>query len=86
MSGRSVRDPRDARPDGRYGPTFWQVIGLLAVHTYASKAELARELGRVNRRPVARQQVYAIIKEAVKAGFIDRNPFPELPKMRRAKC
>ena len=85
MGGRRVRNPRDLRPNGRYGPTFWQVIGLLAVHEYANKAELARELGRINRRPVTRQQVYAIIKEAAKAGFIDGNPFPELPQMRRTR-
>ncbi len=67
----------------RYGPTFWQVVGLLSAREFASKAELAKELERVNGRPVARQQVYTIVKEAVEAGFLDGNPFTEMPQMRR---
>ena len=67
----------------RYGPTFYQVLGLLSVREFASKAELAKELERVNGRPVARQQVYTIVKEAVEAGFLDENPFPEMPQMSR---
>ncbi len=68
---------------GRYGPTFYQVLGLLSVRKFASKAELAKELERVNGRPVARQQVYTIVKEAVEAGFLDGNPFPAMPQMSR---
>ena len=67
----------------RYGPTFYQVLGLLSAHEFASKADLARELGRINGRPVARQQVYTIVREAVEAGLLDRNPFPEMRQMRR---
>ncbi len=67
----------------RYGPTFYQVLGLLSAHEFASKAELARELSRVNGRPVARQQVYTIVREAVEAGYLPGNPFPAMGQMRR---
>ena len=67
----------------RYGPTFYQVLGLLSIREFASKAELAKELERVNHKPVARQQVYTIIKTAIEAGFLDGNPFEGMPQMRR---
>jgi len=47
------------------------------------KAELAKELERVNGRPVARQQVYTIVREAVEAGYLPGNPFPAMDQMRR---
>jgi hypothetical protein len=77
------KDLRDMRPDVHYGPTFWQVIGLLSSGFYASKADLVKELTRMNAKPVARQQVYTIIKTAIEAGFLDGNPFKECPQMAR---
>ncbi len=76
-------DARDPRPDSHYGPTFWQIIGLLSVRDFANKAALVKELTRINRKPVARQQVYTIIKTAIEAGFLDDNPFPAQPQMSR---
>ena len=67
----------DPRPNGR------QILGLLSVKRFANKSELARELGRINGRPVARQQVYTIVKEAIRVGFLDGNPFTDMPQMRR---
>ncbi len=77
------RDPRDPRPDVHYGPTFWQVLGLLSSGYFENKAGLVKELTRINGKPVARQQVYTIIKTAIEAGFIDNNPFPAMPQMSR---
>ena len=77
------KDPRDLRPDVHYGPTFWQVLGLLSAGNFGSKADLVKELARINGKPVARQQVYTIIKTAIEAGFIDQNPFPPMPQMSR---
>ncbi len=79
----TTKDPRDLRPDVHYGPTFWQVIGLLSSGFYTSKADLVKELTRINSKPVARQQVYTIIKTAIEAGFLDGNPFPAQPQMSR---
>ncbi len=76
-------DTRDPRPDVRYGPIFWQTVGLLTYRHFDNKAELVKELTRINRKPVARQQVYTIIKTAIEAGFIDQNPFPNMPQMSR---
>ncbi len=71
-------------PSGvHYGPIFYQVLGLLSCVTFESKAELVKELTRINHKPVARQQVYTIIKTAIEAGFIDQNPFPNMPQMSR---
>ncbi|KKL12439.1 hypothetical protein LCGC14_2535760 [marine sediment metagenome] len=77
------KDLRDLRPGVHYGPTFWQVLGLLAHCHFDNKAELVKELTRINRKPVARQQVYTIIKTAIEAGFLDGNPFEECPQMSR---
>ncbi len=77
------KDLRDLRPDVRYGPTFWQVLGLLSSGYFESKASLVKELTRINNKPVARQQVYTIIKTAIEAGFLDGNPFEEMPQMSR---
>ncbi len=77
------KGPRDLRPDVHYGPTFWQVVGLLAHWRFDNKAELVKELTRINRKPIARQQVYTIIKTAIEAGFLDGNPFEECPQMSR---
>ncbi len=77
------KDPRDLRPDAHYGPTFWQVIGLLAHWQFESKAALVKELTRINGKPIARQQIYTIIKTAIEAGFLDGNPFPDQPQMSR---
>jgi len=66
-----------------YGSTFWQVVGLLAHCQFASKADLVKELTRINGKPVKRQQVYTIIKTAIEAGFLDGNPFEEQPQMAR---
>ncbi len=76
---------RDLRPNVHYGPTFWQTIGLLAHCHFNNKAELVKELTRINRKPVARQQVYTIIKTAIEAGFLDGNPFEGMPQMRRER-
>ena len=78
-----VKDPRDLRPDVRYGPIFWQVIGLLSSGHLDSKASLVKELSRMNHKRVTRQQVYTVIKTAIEAGFIDKNPFPAQPQMAR---
>ncbi len=78
-----VKDPRDLRPDTHYGPIFWQVIGLLSSRSFGSKAELVKELARMNHKVIKRQQVYTIIKTAIEAGFIDKNPFPDMPQMSR---
>ncbi len=78
-----IKDTRDLRPDVHYGPTFWQVLGLLSCVAFDNKAELVKELTRINRKPVARQQVYTIIKTAIEAGFLDGNPFEECPQMSR---
>ena len=77
------KDLRDLRPDVHYGPTFWQVLGLLSSGYFESKASLVKELTRMNGKPVARQQVYTIIKTAIEAGFLDGNPFPAQPQMSR---
>ncbi|KKL84227.1 hypothetical protein LCGC14_1966880, partial [marine sediment metagenome] len=50
---------------------------------FESKAGLVKELTRMNGKPVARQQVYTIIKTAIEAGFLDGNPFEEMPQMSR---
>ncbi len=76
---------RDLRPSVHYGPTFWQVLGLLSCVTFESKAALVKELARINHKPVARQQVYTIIKTAIEAGFLDGNPFEGMPQMRRER-
>ncbi len=78
-----TKDPRDPRPDVRYGPIFWQTVGLLTHRHFDNKAGLVKELTRINRKPVARQQVYTIIKTAIEAGFLDGNPFEECPQMSR---
>ncbi len=77
------KGPCDPRPDVHYGPTFWQVFGFLSCVVFDNKAELVKELTRINRKPVARQQVYTIIKTAIEAGFLDGNPFEECPQMSR---
>lgn len=79
----TTKDSQDPRPDVHYGPTFWQVLGLLSSGFFTSKADLVKELGRINGHSVHRQQVYTIIKEAIEAGFIDKNPFPDMPQMNR---
>lgn len=78
-----TKDSRDPRPSVHYGPTFWQVLGLLSSGFYKSKADLVKELTRINGKSVARQQVYTIIKTAIEAGFLDGNPFEECPQMSR---
>lgn len=79
----STPEPKFIMKTKRYGPTFWQVIGLLSSGFFTSKASLTKELTRINGHPIARQQVYTIIKTAIEAGFLDSNPFEDMPQMSR---
>ena len=69
---------------GRRGAAYWQVLGLLSVRGFRSKAALAREVVGEHGRPVTRQRVKAIVADAAARGWLE-DPFEPRPQMARKR-
>ena len=68
--------------DDRRGSSFYEVIGRLFAAerggpSYRSRAALAKVLG------ISRQRIRVIIDDALRAGFLNGEPFEPRPQMRR---
>lgn len=69
---------------GRHGEAYWQVLGLLSVKDFRSKAELAKAVVGEHGRPITRQRVKAIIADAAARGWLE-DPFAPRPQMARKR-
>lgn len=69
---------------GQHGSAYWQVLGLLSVRKFRSKAALAKAVVGEHGRPITRVRVRAIIADAVARGWLE-NPFEPRPQMARRR-
>lgn len=69
---------------GKHGSAYWQVLGLLSVRKFRSKAALAAVVIGEHGRPITRVRVKAIIEDAVERGWLE-DPFEPRPQMARKR-